>query len=114
MPVIIDCVQKIRENNSVILALKIINNPLKNFPLHSDSAGPISKNEAIEVLVNQHMFLETFFKNLANFKDICLQIACNAGEDITNLMVVERVKYKEEVKVRLSLLQTLVEATKLI
>ena len=42
------------------------------------------------------------------FKDICMQIACNAGEDITNLVVIERVKYKEEVEVRLSLLQTLV------
>ena len=108
IPVMIDCVYKIRENKSVTLALQIIKNLLNSFPLASSTTEPISKSEAIAVLVNQHLFLEAFFENLVYFKDLCMQIARETAEDITNLVVIDRVKYREEVEERLSLLQTLV------
>ena len=108
LPVMIDCISKIKEHKSVTLALQIIKNLLNSFPLSSSTTDPISKGEAIEILVNDHMLLDAFFEDLEHFKEISTKFAEGIKEDISNLVVFDRVKYKEEVEERLSLLQTLV------
>jgi ubiquitin carboxyl-terminal hydrolase 34 len=106
--VMVDCVQKIKENKSVTLAIQIIKNLLLSFPATSNNTDPTSKAEAIEFLVNEHNLLDVFFQNLVYFKEECLKKVENKKEDISNCVLFERVKYKEEIEERLSLLQTLV------
>ena len=106
--VMVECIKKIKENKSVTLAIQIIKNLLLSFPATSNTTDPTSKAEAIEFLVNEHNFLEAFFENLLLFKAECLKKVENRSEDISNVVLFERVKYKEEIEERLSLLQTLV------
>lgn len=106
--VMIDCVQKIKENKSVALALQIIKNLIHSFPLSSSTTEPTCKSEAIEILANEHQFLEAFFTNLVHFKQTCIEFAKEVEGNISNLVVIDRIKYREEIEERLSLLQTLV------
>ena len=98
VPVMIDCVKKIKENTSVTLALQIIKNLINSFPLSSSNSDPLNKSEAIELIVNEYGFLEAFFDNLIYFKEISIKFAKDHPEDITNLVVIDRVKYKEEIE----------------
>lgn len=106
--VMVECLKKIKENKSVTLAIQIIKNLLLSFPATSNNADPTSKAEAIEFLVNEHNFLDAFFENLVFFKEECLKRVENIQDDISNYILFERVRYKEEIEERLSLLQTLV------
>ena len=108
LPVMIDCVHKIKEHMSVTLALQIIKNLINSFPLSSSTTDPISKSDAIDVLIKEHKFMDAFFEDLEYFKEIAINFTAGINEDISNLVIFDRVKYKEEVEERLSLLQTLV------
>jgi ubiquitin carboxyl-terminal hydrolase 34 len=106
--VMIQCVEKIRENISTVQCLKIIKKLLVNFANQATTTDPLTRDSVIEILIKQHEILTAFFDNLHYFKQIAAQIVAKLAnpETLADMLVVDRTTYKENIEERLNFLHT--------
>lgn len=109
IPVMIQCVEKIRENKAVIQSIQIIKKLLSNFFVYSTPTEPTSRGTIVEMLIRDHEVLVAFFDNLKHFKSLAINSI--KSEDQKNAVVSDRTPYKDQIEIRLNFLHTLLTSS---
>jgi len=104
--VILQCVEKLRENTSAIQAIQIIKKILSNFALNATATEPMSRSAVVEELVKEHSILTAFFDNLKYFKE-----KASEAKATEETVICDRTPYKDQVEERLDFLHVLLTSS---